>query len=464
MTMSAVPMGQSAQHKSFPGPRGRPLVGNLLEAWNDPLDLFGSGTLRHGDLVRFRFAWIDYYLLNDAAAAHRVLVENAKGYHKSPNYKGLKIMLGQGLLTSEGDYWKRQRKLAQPAFHRESLRTFAREMVDATSDMMARWRADDAVKTAPFDLHQEMMRLTFRIVGKTLLGADLEADAREFGESLNVALKWANEYVESVVRVPPWVPTPNNRRFSRAQRSIEGVVRRVVEERRKSGEKKNDLLGMLMSARDEQTGETMSDRQLMDELLTLTLAGHETTANALSFTFYLLSRHPSVARRARAEIASVLGTRDPGLEDLGSMPFTKALIEESMRLYPPAWVVERYSLEEDEVLGHHIPKNAIVAVSPFAMHRNPRYFENPEGFDPDRFLTADPNRPKLAYMPFGAGPRTCIGNAFAMMEMQLIVPMLLRAFQLDLVSAFKLELDPSVTLRPKAGIWVRFGDLPKRSN
>ena len=192
----------------------------------------------------------------------------------------------------------------------------------------------------------------------------------------------------------------------------------------------------------------------MEELLTLTLAGHETTANALAFTFYLLSSHPDIARRASDEVATVLCGREPGLEDLPKMPFTKAVIEEALRLYPPAWVVERIALEADEVNGYQIPKGGIVGVSPYLMHRNPRYFENPEGFDPERWLVPDPSRPKLAYMPFGGGPRTCIGNAFAMMELQIIVPMLLQRFQLSLVPGFKLELEPSVTLRPAKGIWM----------
>lgn len=440
---------------AFPGPRGNLLTGSLLQAWDDPLALFTSGVREHGDLVRFRFAWLDYYLVNDAMGAHRVLVENAKGYVKSPNYQGLKTMLGEGLLTSEGDFWKRQRKLAQPAFHRDSLHGFASDMVGATSDLIERWRREDVCSGKPFDLHEEMMRLTFRIVGKTLLGTDLEADARDFGDSLNVALKWANEYVESIVRVPPWVPTPKNLRFRKAQSVIEGVVRRVVDERRSAKQAKRDLLGMLMAATDADTGDRMSDRQLMDELLTLTLAGHETTSNALSFAIYLLSRHPDVARRVREEEAKVLGGRAPSLEDLQAMPYMRAVIEETLRLYPPAWIVERMTLEEDVILGRAIPKGSIVAVSPYAMHRNPRYHANPEGFDPGRFLTPDPSRPKLAYLPFGGGPRTCIGNAFAMMEMQIILPMLLSKFDLDLVGGFQLELDPSVTLRPAKGIWVR---------
>jgi cytochrome P450 len=447
-----MPIGATPAARTFPGPQGSLLSGSIFEAWEDPLALFTKGVQDFGDLVRFRFGWLEYYLINDAVAAHRVLVENAKAYRKSPNYRGLKVMLGEGLLTSEGDFWRRQRKLAQPAFHREKLAGFARTMAGCTEELLERWKTDVAPKGVPVDIHAEMNRLTFRVVGKTLLGADLEHDAGEFGASLNIALVWANQYVESVVRVPPWVPTPKNVRFRKAQRTIEGVVGRVVAERRANPRDEGDLLGMFMSVRDADTGETMNDRQLMDELLTMTLAGHETTANALAFTFYLLSKHPDVARKLRAEAAAVLAGRTPQLEDLSRMPFTRAVVEEALRLYPPAWVMERQATEDDEVLGHRVPKGAIVGISPYVIHRNPRYWSNPEGFDPDRFAAPDARRPKLAYLPFGGGPRTCIGNAFAMMELQIIVPMIMQKFSLDLVPGFRLDLDPSVTLRPKRGV------------
>lgn len=447
--------------RNFPGPRGHIVAGSLFDAWNDPLEMFVAGVRDHGDLVKFRFGWLDYFLVNDAAGAHRILVENAKAYHKSPNYNGMKVMLGEGLLTSEGDFWKRQRKLTQPAFHRDCLKGFADTMVETTADLVTRWKKELLPGSKPFDLHVELMRLTFRIVGKTLLGADLEADAKEFGKALNFGLEWANDYVESIVRIPPWVPTPKNLKFKKAQGVIEGVIGRVVQERRASKESKQDLLGLLMGTVAED-GERMSDKQLMDELLTLTLAGHETTSNALAFTLYLLSSHPDVARRVRAEIQSVLGDRAPSLEDLPNMPLVRAVIDESMRLYPPAWVFERITLEDEVVLDHRIPKGSIVAVSPYLMHRNPRWFPNPEGFDPDRFLTPDPARPKLQYIPFGGGPRTCIGNAFALTEMQLVLPMLLQSFDLHLAPGFRLGLEPSVTLRPRGGIWMRM--LPRDSS
>jgi cytochrome P450 len=436
---------------------GGVLSGNIWEAWADPLGLFAQGVREHGHHVRFRFGWLRYHLVNDPASAHRVLVENARGYVKSRNYAGLKILLGQGLLTSEGEHWKRQRRLAQPAFHRQRLAGFAQQMVACANDLMDRWDRELLPRATLFDLHAEMMRLTFRVVGRTLLSKDLDGEARSFGEALNVALRWTNEYVESVVKVPPWVPTPNNLRFRRAASTLEALVDAVVAERRAAGAAApdGDLLAMLMAAKDEASGLSMSDRQLRDELITLVLAGHETTAASLSFTFGLLARHPAVLRRVRAEALEVLGDRDPTLADLPRMPYAKAVVEESLRLYPPAWVVERDALEPDVVGGHPVDAGATVAVSPYILHRRADLWPDPEGFDPERFLHPDPARPKLAYLPFGAGPRTCIGNAFAMMEMQLVLPMIARRFRLELEPNARLELDPSVTLRPKTGVPMR---------
>ena len=437
------------------GPRGTFIVGSLFDVWNDTLKLFSDATTAYGSNVRLRFFVLDYYLFTHPDAIRHILVENHAAYTKSRNYAGIKMMLGQGLLTSEGDFWKKQRKLAQPAFHRDRLESFVSTMVACTKDHLDRWASDVRDGTA-IDAHREIMRLTFRIVGKTLLSTDVDGDARSIGDALNVAIKWANDYVESVVRFPPWVPTPHNRRFLRAKETIDGLVDRIVADRRASGVPGDDLLGMLMGARDEASGEGMSDIQLRQELLTLVLAGHETTANALSFIVYLLSRHPEVARRVVQEVEDVLSGRAPTLADLKRLEYTTMVIEEAMRLYPPAWVLERDSIAEDVVGGYRLPKGSLVGISPYILHRNPDLYPNPEGFDPERFSKgASAARPKYHYLPFGGGPRFCIGNAFALMEMQIIVPMLLQRFRLDLLPGFRLQLDPSVTLRPKHGIDVR---------
>ncbi len=419
--------------------------------------MFTRGTEEHGDIVFFRLLNLRYVLLNDPDAIRRVLLDNAKGYVKSRNYAGLRVLLGGGLLTSEGEQWRRQRKLAQPAFHREKLASFVDSMVGCTADLLERWktRGDE-----PFDAHLEMNRLTFRIVGMTLLSKDLEGEAQTIGEALSIAIKWANDHVETLVRIPPSWPTPANVRMRRAKKKFDDLMYGLIAERRASAPKA-DLLSMLMDAKDE-TGAAMTDEHLRDELLTLVVAGHETTANALSFAIYLLSKHPAVFRKVQSEVLRALGGRAPTLADLPKLSYVSMVVEETMRLYPPAWAFEREALVQDEVAGFSIPKDTLVGVSPFILHRNPRIWENPLGFDPERFSPEQKEkRHKFAYLPFGGGPRTCIGNAFALMEMTIVVAMMSQAVQLDLVPGRELTLDPSVTLRPKDGVWVRMVSADK---
>lgn len=440
-----------------PGPRGLPIIGSALPALRDPLSFLKKAHAEHGDVVRFRFGHLDYHMVSDPEAIRHVLVDNAKNYTKSRNYDGLKLVLGRGLLTSEGDEWRKQRKLAQPAFHRDRLAGLASRMSEATGDMLARWRAEDDGAGA-FCAHEEMMRLTFRIVGLTLLSTDVDGDAREVGDALGVAMHFANDYVESLVPIPTWLPTPDNFRFRKAMKTLDRVVYRIIQERRVSGTEHGDLLDMLMSAREEGTDRAMSDVQLRDELLTLVLAGHETTANLLSFTFMMLSRHPDVARRLHDEAVSVLGGGDgrpATLEDVPRLSYAKMVLEEVLRLYPPAWSFERQATAPDVIGGYAVDRGAIVAVCPYVLHRHPLYWDNPEGFDPERFTPErSAGRPRYAYVPFGAGPRTCIGNHFAMMEAQIILAMVAREYRLDLVSAHDVVLDPVITLRPKTGIKV----------
>ncbi len=444
---------QGRSGRLMPGPEGTLFFGSLFDAWRDPIGLFLRAQ-SYGPVCRFRFGPYTYVALNDPACVRHVLVDNPKNYTKSRNYRGLKLVVGDGLLTSEGEFWKRQRRLTQPAFHRERLAGFADTMAQATHAMLDTWPGEgDEPRT--LDVHAEMMALTFRIVGLTLLSVDLAGDAEVTGEALTIALEWANDYVESLVPIPPWVPTPKNVRFKKAARTLDGVVLRVIEERRKSGERKNDLLQMLMEVKDEDSGEVMNDRQLKDELMTLVLAGHETTANALAFTFYLLSRHPEVARRARAEVREALGDRDPTLADLPKLGYVRQIIDESMRLYPPAWAFERQAIADDEIGGFPVRAGTLIGVSPFTLHRDPAHWTNPEGFDPERFAPSEGGaaaRPKYAYLPFGGGPRVCIGSSFALMEAQIVVAMVLARARLDLLPGARLELDAKVTLRPRGGL------------
>lgn len=451
-----------ARLRVMPGPPGVPLFGNTLDMWADQLRMCQTTHRDYGDFAMLRFGPLRMVLVNDADAVHHVLTRNHKNYKKSRNYQGLKLFLGEGLLTSEGEFWRRQRKLAAPAFHHQALVGFAEQMAESTELMLERWQAlhDAAESESPvLDVHAEMMRLTFRIVGQTLFSTDVEGEAQAIGDALAFALDHADHYVSSVVRLPPWVPTPRNTRFRQARRTLDELVFRIVDDRRKALAEgrpvPNDLLGMLMRATDDADGR-MTNQQLRDEVMTLVLAGHETTANALSWTLYLLSKHPDVERRLVREVREVLDGRAPTFADMPRLAYAERVIQESMRLYPPAWAFEREAVAADQLGGYGIEPGTMVAIVPFTMHRNTKYWSNPEGFDPDRFAPehAD-SRPKCAYIPFGDGARVCIGRSFAMMEAKIILAMLVQRFTLPLVSGHPIEMDARITLRPKHGIKVR---------
>lgn len=443
----------SAPLRVLPGPSGLPVFGSLFDAWENPLHLFARGAATHGRLMRFRFMNYEYVLVTSPEGAKHVLVDNHKNYTKSRSYDGLKVMLGTGLLTSEGDFWKRQRRLAQPAFHRERLSRFADQMVSATDDALVSWEKKAKTGEA-FDVHEEMMTLTLRIVGLTLFDIDVAGkQAADIGEAVTVAVHWCNAHVQAIVRVPLAVPIPRNVKFRKALQTLNRLVEDIISQRRGNTAEKHDLLAMYMEATDADTGEKMTDKQLRDEVMTLILAGHETTANALSWAFYLLSQNPDVRDRMHEEVTRVLGNRTPTFEDVRNLEYTGWVLQEAMRLYPPVWVFERTALSDDEIDGFRIPKGAGVAVSPFVMHRDPAYWENPEKFDPERFSPArSASRSKHLYLPFGGGPRVCIGNMFAMMEAQLILARVAQKYQLAHVVGHPVEPDPVVTLRPKHGM------------
>jgi cytochrome P450 len=441
-----------------PGPPGLPIAGNVFEAWRDALGLMTKAA-RCGEVAELRFGpFLRYHVLSGAAGIHHVLKTNAKNYVKSRNYAGMKFILGEGLLTSEGEFWKRQRRLAQPAFHHARLAGFAETMSCLTGEAISGLRAGQV------DAHAEMMRLTFRIVGATLFSTDVAAHADDVGTALDVAIHWAQAYAEQVVRLPPWVPTPANLRFRSALATLDRLVCGIIAARRDSGADPGDLLGMLMSVRDD-AGQAMSDRQLRDETMTIVLAGHETTANALAFALHLVARHPEVERRLQREADAVLGGRPVRFEDLPKLEYTERVIEESMRLYPPAWCFEREALADDRIEGFAIPKGTMVAVCPFTLHRSEKYWPEPERFDPDRFLPERAEgRPKEAYLPFGDGPRVCIGKAFAMMEAKIVLATVASRMSVAPASHRELDLEPGITLRPRGGVPLKLSERPFRTS
>ena len=443
------------------------LFGHLKQLQADSLGVFMDSFRQHGDISALRFGPLRAFLLAHPEHIEHVLLRNQENYNKDLlSYTWLKPLLGEGLLTSDGELWQRQRRIAQPAFQRGRLLRFGPVMTRAAIERLKVWQAH-AESGEPLDVHAEMMHMTLRIAGETLLGADVREESDVVAEGLEYFLDDYQNRWTTLFPIPLWVPTPANLRLKREVRKVDRVVMKVIEERRKAtgdgsrdDENRDDLLAMLMSASDEETGESMTDRQLRDEVMTMLMAGHETTANALTWTWYLLARHKDVAERLRAELDSVLGGRTPTVEDLPRLTYTKMVIEESMRLYPPAWVVERRCLSDDVIGGVKIPARSIVLLSSYVTHRHPGMWDEPESFDPKRFHPEAPReRHRFAYFPFGGGPRVCIGGSFAMLEARLVLATLAQRYELEMVESFPVELYPSVTLRPRQGLAMRVRSL-----
>jgi len=404
--------------------------------------------------------WVTSRFLNIAvtnypAYIQHVLVDNNKNYRKSFGYDKIKHLLGNGLITSDGAFWQRQRRLAQPAFHKKRLQVLTSVMAKHAERMAEKWHSY-AKNKETVDISHDMMEIALEIVGEALFSSDVTDKVPIVDRNLTVANELGMQRVLNPFALPLWVPTPANIKEKKAIENLDEVVWHIIGKRRLTTEHYDDLLSMLMEARDEDSGESMTDQQLRDEVMNLFLAGHETSANALSWFWYLLTQYPEEEQKLRDEVNGVLAGRTPTFDDLPNMPYTKMAIREAMRLYPPAWFIGRMSMEQDEIGGYYIPPNTNVLISTFFTHRDSRWWDDPLTFEPERFTEANmKKRPKFAYLPFGGGPRQCIGNNFAMMEMQIIVPTLLQQFQLSLSDTAKIESDPLITLRPKHGMPMR---------
>lgn len=439
-------------------PSNRPL-GHWRGFRTDPISLLMEAARSGGDVVSLRMATQTLTLLRHPDHIRHILQDNVGNYSKQTRgYAQLRRLLGQGLVTSEGDFWLRQRRIAQPAFHRKQIATFGDTMATLTSEMLRHW--DTLAPGTALDISEEMMALTLRIVGRTLLSTEVSGKSAIVGPALGHLLAQMIDRTTDLVQLPLAIPTARNRIFAQSLKALNGVVVNLIAERRASADRPQDLLTLLMEARDADTGEAMTDAQLRDEVMTLFLAGHETTANALAWTFYLLSQNPAAARRLREELTLALGGRTPAFEDLPKLPFTARVVQESMRLYPPVWVLARQVMEDDTVGGYLLRRGTFVAACPYVTHRDARYWPAPETFDPDRFL---PERmaaqPRFAYFPFSGGPRQCIGNQFALMEAQLIVASVAQRYALELVPGHPVALQPTVTLRPRYGLSMQLKPL-----
>ena len=438
-----------ATHKKFPdGPSEGLKRWSLGPLNNNPLEYFTKVAREHGDIAGLRVLNFKTIFINHPNLIEEVLVTNARKYSKGRVLRANRHVFGEGLLTSEGDFWLRQRRLTQPAFHRARIASYAATMVEYTERLLEGWRDGEQR-----DAHQEMMRLTLQIVGKTLFDADVERDAQEVGKSLELLLEIGANFRRAIF-VPHWLPTAANFRVKKEIAQIEKILYRIIGERRASGRDAGDLLSMLLAAQDED-GSRMTDRQLRDETITLFLAGHETTASTLSWTWWLLAQNPAVEAKLHAELDAVLGDRVPTLDDLSKLIYTGHVITESLRLYPAAWGLARLAVEDHEIAGYPVTKGMGVAMAQWVVHRDPRWYEAPEEFRPERWEDDLMKRlPRFAYFPFGGGPRQCIGNTFAVMEATLILATIARKFRLRLVANHPVTPLASITLRPRHGVHV----------
>ena len=440
--------------KRPPGPRSLSPLSSASALQRDPMHFALEMWHRYGDVVHFRFLFWPAYALYHPDHVRQVLQENHRNYNKNfPNMKAARELFGNGLFTNDGESWLRQRRLMQPSFQHQRLTGFGRLMSEATVAMLERWQRT-APSDAPLDIQLEMMRLTLRIAGLALFSLDLSNEVDLVGRTFTTLGPLISKY--ATLPFPPlWVPTPRNRRLLAGLGTLNTVVYAIIEERRKQSAVTHaaDLLGMLLSAQDEETGLGMSDQQLRDEVLTLLLAGHETTATALTWTWYLLSQHPEVERRLHAELDTVLAGQLPTVEDLDALPYTRMVIQEALRLYPPAFGLTRFAVTEDEMGGYPIAANSVLFVSAYCTHRHPGFWEEPEVFDPERFTPErSAARPRFAYFPFGGGPRQCIGNAFALMEAQLVLAAVAQRYSLRLVPGHPVVPQVLPTLRPRYGL------------
>ena len=432
-----------------PGPKGRFLLGSLIELSRDWLGFYKDCAEEFGDVFRMRMAHVPIHVLLHPREIETVLVTNAANFTKSADYRALARVLGRGLLTSEGDFWKQQRGLIQPAFHRQSILAYAKVMTSATSRMLDSWK-DKGER----NIHDDLMGVTLEIVAQCLFGAEVADAADRVGKAMEVVTERFLINSGLALLLSFEIPIFLAPRERRAIRELNNIIGDIIRKRRSSNEPREDLLAMLLGVRDAD-GNPMSDVQLRDELMTLFLAGHETTAIALSWACYLIAQNPGIEAQLAEELQTVLGDRVPTPEDLPRLRYTEMVLKEAMRLYPAVWGVGRRAVKDCELGGYRVPAGSNIFIMQWRTQRDPRFFPYPEKFDPERWRE-DPIRsgkiPRYAYFPFGGGPRGCVGAAFAMMEATLLLAMIQQKYHLEIVPKHPIELFPTVTLRPKHGI------------
>ena len=445
-----------------PGPKGNVLFTSRKELRDDILGLIEKHKNQFDDISRLRIG--PYYYLNIYKPE---FVEQVFGdsnlYSKGRENANLKYLLGNGLLTNEGEFWMKQRRLIQPIFHKRRLANFVTQISDITNDLISGWETRIANGARAMDIHAEMTQITLSIVSRTLLSTDASGGFMEISDALGYLMKGLSQETTKLVKVPKWIPTPFNLQMNKNRDLLDRLIYGIIAERRRTGSKQDDLLTMLMEVEDADTAERMTDAQLRDEVITIFLAGHETTANAMSFAFYLMAKHPEAAQRVGQEVREALAAGPLDYESVSKLDYTTRAVKEAMRLYPPAWIIGREATRDDVMGDYLIKKGDTLMLFPYLTHRDVRYWEDPLTFDPDRFLPERmKDKPRYAYFPFGGGARLCIGNNFAMMEMQIILALICSRFDFSVPDDFKLKLEALVTLRPKGGMPLYVSRSPAR--
>jgi cytochrome P450 len=440
----------SVNQRSIPGPQGRPFLGVMPEMVGDMLGLFTRTAREYGGIAQFKLLNKSYLLVSHPDYVKSILQDNYKNYIRGRSVETGRVLLGNGLPLIDGDFWLRERRMLQPAFHRERLGKLANTVITVISTWMQDWE-EKAKRNQLLDLDEQMMRLTLTIIIKSMFSAPIDDKIPALSQAFNIASKFMLWRSQQMVQLPLSVPLPRHREYNRALHVLNDTIYPLIAEGR--AHPKQDLLSMLLEMRDADSGAGMSDQQARDEVVTIFFAGHETTAATLTWAFYLLSEHPEIEERLRAEIESVLNGHSPTFADLPKLVYTQQVISEVLRLYPAAYLFAREAIVDDVLDGYPIPANTLIFISPFVTHRDPKYWPDPERFDPERFTPEEvASRPRHVYFPFGEGPHVCIGNHFALMEMQLILTMALQRFRLRLLPNHTIALKPEATLRPKHGM------------
>ncbi|MDJ0755235.1 MAG: cytochrome P450 [Ardenticatenaceae bacterium] len=440
-----------------PGPQGNVLLGNLLPIQRDPLGFLLNSADEFGDTQYYQVGFWTVYRFTRPEHIQHILQDNHRNYDKSTiDYDILRRISGRGLISNQGESWLRQRRLMQPLFHRKRIAALSDLMVESTENVRRRWE-QAAASGSVVDVSEDMTELTLDIVSRALFTFDIGQEGQEFSRSFSYVNSFFGS-LDTVFAIAPWMPTPKIRRYHREMAKINQMIFAIIDQRRLRPQEGDrvDLLTLLLEARDEESGEGMSDQQIRDEVITLLIAGHETTANLMAWTWLLLAQNPAARAQLEEEVDRVLNGRLPGMDDIPNLPVAERILKEALRLYPPAWFISRNAIGDDEIGGYSIPAGSLVSASVFLAHRHPEFWPDPLKFDPDRFLPErEKNRPRYAYLPFGGGPRLCIGNTFAMVEATLILTTLVQRLRLELIPGRPVEPEPLITLNMKDHLVAR---------